>query len=203
MTSSIRDKIVDTASELFYREGVHAVGVDTIIAKAGIAKSSLYRYFRTKDDLIAAYVESEDKAFWEEWNRVEEDHADDPLATLIALLEWIGTKVAKRGHRGCPQLNIVAEFPDPGHPARKIATQHKHELRKRLTLLAHQLNTDRPDRTADQLWLLIDGCFANHDLLADGDPIAVLTGAATSLLGGQPMRPSAVKPRKTHRKQPQ
>jgi AcrR family transcriptional regulator len=190
---SIRDKIVDTASELFYREGVHAVGVDTIIAKAGIAKSSLYRHFRTKDDLIAAYLESEDRAFWEQWNHIEEDNVDNPQATLLALLSWIGTKIANPGHRGCPQLNIVAEFPDVNHPARKIATQHKHELRKRLLLLARRLNADRPERAADQLWLLIDGCFANHDLVAGIDPVVVLTDAGMSLFDLQPVQPSAAK----------
>jgi AcrR family transcriptional regulator len=162
------------------------VGVDTIIAKAGVAKSSLYRYFRTKDDLIAEYVRSEDEAFWQEWDRVASTHAGDPNAVLTALLSWIGSKIAAPRYRGCPQLNVVAEFPDAAHPARKIAAQHKTEMRRRLMDLANRLNVERPELVADQLWILIDGAFVNHDLLATHDPAALLVNAANAILQQSP-----------------
>lgn len=183
MTSStaVRDQILATASELFYRRGVHAVGVDVIIAEAGVAKSSLYRHYRSKDDLIAAYVRSEDQAFWREWDRVCSQH-DDARETLIDLLTWIGGKIATPGYRGCPQLNIVAEFPDPGHPARRVATHHKTELRRRLTELAKRLDIATPEAAADQIWLLVDGAFANHQQIAQSDPAALLVTAASAIL---------------------
>ncbi len=179
---SVREQILETASTLFYRHGVHAVGVDLIIAQAGVAKSSLYRHFRTKDDLIAAYVQAEDEAFWERWEKTASDHADDPVAELTALLNWIGTKIAAPDFRGCPQLNVVAEFPDPAHPARRIATNHKNELRHRLTTLTTRLNVGDPSAVADQLWLLIDGAFTNYDLLSHGDPGVLLAAAAKAIL---------------------
>lgn len=184
--STVREQILTTASELFYNEGVHAVGVDTIIEQAGVAKSSLYRHFRTKDELIAAYVQSEDDAFWARWDAVANGAGDDPHDALVAVLTWIGTKIATPGYRGCPQLNIAAEFPDPEHPARIVATKHKTELRRRLLQIARQLEAPHPESIADQLWLLIDGAFANHDLVADRNPVALLVNAATAMLPASP-----------------
>ncbi len=181
-STSVRDQILDTASRLFYAEGVHAVGVDTIIAEAGVAKSSLYRHFRTKDDLIAAYVQSEDDAFWQRWDAISAEH-EDARRGLDAILRWIGTKIAQPGCRGCPQLNIVAEFPDVAHPARAVATHHKTELRRRLLDLAQRVGASDAESAADQLWLVLDGAFANHDLLARRDPVEVLLRAAASVVG--------------------
>jgi AcrR family transcriptional regulator len=179
---NVREQILSTASELFYREGVHAVGIDTIIAQAGVAKSSLYRHFGSKDELIAAYVQSEDDAFWQQWDRVVAPHQNAHDA-LLALVQWIGTKIGSPDYRGCPQLNVVAEFPDETHPARRIATNHKAELRRRLTELARRLAVPEPEQVGDQLWLLIDGAFANHDLVARTiDPVATLVGATTKLM---------------------
>jgi AcrR family transcriptional regulator len=179
---NVREQILTVASELFYGHGVHAVGVDTIIAAAGVAKSSLYRYFRTKDELIAAYVQAEDAAFWEQWDAVIAPYSD-PRKKLTALLTWIGTKIANPRFRGCPQLNLVAEFPDTTHPARIVATNHKTELRRRLRVLARDLGVPKPDQAADQLWLLLDGAFANHELIAAShNPAAFLINAAAPIL---------------------
>ena len=180
--TTVRDQILETASELFYAQGANSVGVDTIIARAGVAKSSLYRHFRTKDDLIAAYVQSEDEAFWRRWDEVASAH-DNPRDALLAVLTWVGTKIAAPGYRGCPQLNIAAEFPDVTHPARVIASRHKAELRRRLADLASGIGVEHPALVGDQLWLLVDGAFANHDLIAaEHDPIAVLVDAAVAIL---------------------
>ncbi len=183
--TSVRDQILDTASRLFYAEGIHAVGVDTIIAEAGVAKSSLYRHFRTKDDLIAAYVQSEDDAFWQRWDAIAAEH-DDPRRALDALLRWIGTKIAAPGYRGCPQLNVIAEFPDVAHPARAVSAHHKTELRRRLLELAERIGAPEAESAADQLWLVLDGAFTNHDLLADRDPVALLLRAGTAIVGSAP-----------------
>src|SRR5262245_65337858 len=121
----MRDKILETASQLFYERGVRAVGVDLVVAAAGIAKTSLYRHFRTKDDLVAAFLAREDQDFWNTWNKVSERHKDDARAELDAHLEWIGDRVKRPNYRGCPQINVAAEFPELDHPARKVAKEHK------------------------------------------------------------------------------
>src|SRR5919201_4132216 len=85
-----RERILATASELFYRRGVRAVGVDLVVEEAGVAKTSLYRHFRTKDELIAAFLAREDEDFWATWDRVAERHHDDPSGELEAHFDWIG-----------------------------------------------------------------------------------------------------------------
>src|SRR5271168_3045719 len=132
----VRDRILETASALFYQRGVRAVGVDLVVEEAGVAKTSLYRHFRTKDDLIAAFLEREDEDFWKSWNCVTELHKTDPVAELEAHLDWIGERVGRPNYRGCPQLNVAAEFPDSDHPARKVASAHKQEVRRRLKGIA-------------------------------------------------------------------
>lgn len=181
--ATVREQILATACDLFYREGVHAVGVDTVIAQAGVAKSSLYRHFRTKDDLIAAYLQVEDDAFWQQWDAAAGVGGDPPEERLAAVLAWIGRKIAAAGFRGCPQLNAAAEFPDPEHPARRVAGAHRTELRRRLAELVHQLDVAEPELVTDQLWLLVEGSFANYDLIAGRDPAALLADAAAAITG--------------------
>src|SRR5882672_7257252 len=88
--TDVRDKILETASDLFYKRGIRAVGVDLVVEKAGVAKTSLYRHFGTKDDLVAAFLEREDLDFWRTWDGVAARHADDAGAELDAHMRWIG-----------------------------------------------------------------------------------------------------------------
>jgi len=179
----VRERILRTASELFYREGARAVGVDLVVARAGVAKTSLYRHFGTKDDLIAAFLEREDTEFWQQWDRVAQPHADDARAELDALLRWVGERVARENYRGCPQLNMAAEFPDAAHPARVIAVSHVQELRRRFNAIAVRLGADRPEQLAAQLLLLVNGAFVSSQGLAAEEAGPVLLAAARALLG--------------------
>src|ERR1700720_3953954 len=111
----LREKILETASDLFYHRGVRAVGVDLVVEKAGVAKTSLYRHFRTKDDLVAAFLHREDEDFWKCWDGVAQRHHADAEAELEAQLEWIGERVGRPNYRGCPQLKVAAGFPAAGH----------------------------------------------------------------------------------------
>ncbi|MFP2960310.1 TetR/AcrR family transcriptional regulator [Myxococcus sp. 1LA] len=180
--AEVRERILATASELFYSQGVRAVGVDLVVEKAGVAKTSLYRYFGTKDDLIAAFLQREDEDFWGGWDRVAQAHADAPLAELEAHLKWIAERVARPNYRGCPQLNVAAEFPDTEHPARRVATAHKQELRTRLKRLAERLGASRADELAGQLALLINGAFVSSQTLHSKEALPLLRNAALALL---------------------
>jgi AcrR family transcriptional regulator len=178
----LREKILETASALFYRRGVRAVGVDLVVAEAGVAKTSLYRHFRTKDDLIAAFLAREDQDFWGTWDAVAERHADDPQAELDAHLEWIGERIGRPNYRGCPQINVAAEFPEADHPARKVAAAHKRELRHRLKGIAERLGVGRPDELAGQLAVLVNGAFVSSQMLEAGEAIPLLRQAAHALV---------------------
>jgi AcrR family transcriptional regulator len=178
----VRERILETASGLFYRRGVRAVGVDVIVEAAGVAKTSLYRHFRTKDDLIAAFLRREDEDFWACWDRVAELHAQDPGAELDAHLAWIGERVGRPNYRGCPQINVAAEFPEEDHPARIVARAHKLELRRRLRDIAERLKVDKPDDLAAQLSVVINGAFVSSEVLVVDDATAILRQMTQALI---------------------
>jgi AcrR family transcriptional regulator len=177
----VRDRILETASALFYRQGVRAVGVDLVVEEAGVAKTSLYRHFKTKDDLIAAFLAREDEDFWRCWDSVAQRQQTDAKAELEAQLTWIGERVGRPNYRGCPQLNVAAEFPDPAHPARAVATAHKNELRRRLKKIAERLHARRPDELASQLSLLINGAFVSSQIFSADEATPVLLAASRAL----------------------
>ena len=179
--ADVRERVLSTASDLFYRHGVRAVGVDLVVAEAGVAKTSLYRHFRTKDDLIAAFLQREDEDFWRVWDQVAARHAGDAAGELDAHLDWIGKRVARPGYRGCPQLNVAAEFPQADHPARRVATTHKLELRRRLRGIAEGLGACDPDQLAAQLSLLVNGAFVSGPVLEAGEAGPMLKAAAHGL----------------------
>lgn len=180
--ADVREKILEAASALFYQRGVRAVGVDLVVEEAGVAKTSLYRHFGSKDDLVAAFLAREDRDFWGTWDRVSERHDDNANAELDGHLEWIGERLGRPNYRGCPQINVAAEFPEPTHPARRVAAHHKREMRRRLKRIAERLGAERPDELAGQLSLLIDGAFAGFHVLEPGEAVPLLQRAAQALV---------------------
>lgn len=178
----LREHILATASALFYAQGVRAVGVDLVVDEARIAKTSLYRYFPTKDDLVVAFLEREDLDFWSTWDGVAARHADDAMAELEAHMGWIGERLERANYRGCPQLNVAAEFAEPDHPARGVARAHMLGLRQRLDALAGKLGANSPTTLGAQLAILVNGAFVSKDLLSPAEAAQVLLGSARALV---------------------
>ena len=187
-TPDVRQRILDTASTLFYERGVRAVGVDLVVDESGVAKTSLYRHFRTKDDLIVAFLEREDVEFWGQWDDVAARHADDPAGEIEAHMRWIGKRLARANYRGCPQINVAAEFAEADHPAREVSRQHMLAMRKRLAELARRLGAARPSDLAAQLGLLINGAFVSASLLAPDEATRVLLASARAMLAAAAQR---------------
>lgn len=180
-SQDLRGHILATASDLFYRRGVRAVGVDLVIQEAGVAKTSLYRHFPTKDDLIVAFLQREDVDFWSLWDSVAQQHADDPMAELEAHMHWIGERLSRSNYRGCPQINVAAEFAEPDHPARHVSLAHMHALRERLDAIARRLDVPRPRELGAQLALLVNGAFVSSGLLAPEEATDVLLASVHAL----------------------
>ena len=181
-TPDVRQRILDTASTLFYERGVRAVGVDLVVDESGVAKTSLYRHFRTKDDLIVAFLEREDLEFWGQWDDVAARHAGDPAGEIEAHMRWIGKRLARANYRGCPQINVAAEFAEAEHPARAVAKRHMQAMRTRLAALARELGAARPNDLAAQLGLLVNGAFVSASMLAPDEATRVLLASARTLL---------------------
>jgi AcrR family transcriptional regulator len=179
---SARERILATASELFYREGIRAIGVDTVVERAGVSKTSLYRLFESKDALITAFAAEQDRLFWARWDRIEEQHADDPRALLEALLSGIAERIGRPAYRGCPFLNLATEFPDHNHPGRVIGRGNKEELRTRLATIVAKLGASDPNRVASQIALIINGAYATGLMADPADLRSDLVDAAMKLL---------------------
>src|SRR4029453_8797943 len=156
---SVRDRILDTASQLFSRKGVHAVGGALVVDESPIAKTSLYRHFGNKDALVAAFLEQEDTDFWRQWEAIASHPRGDPDGELEALLEWMEVRLRRPGYRGCPQLNVVAELHNPKHPARQVAAAHKERMRSHLSTIAKRMGLKGPESVGLQLALAFDGAF--------------------------------------------
>ncbi|HVO01389.1 MAG TPA: TetR/AcrR family transcriptional regulator [Candidatus Cybelea sp.] len=164
------DRIRKTARELFYREGIRAVGVDEIVSKAGVTKPSLYRSFSSKDELAAAYLRDYEGEFWTRFERAAAAHPGDPKAQIVEYLRGLGERAQRSDYRGCGLSNAALEYPARDHPARLVAEEHKHRLRVRLTEMAKDMGAAKPEVLADALFLLIEGIFVTGQLFGDGGP---------------------------------
>ena len=177
-----RERLLDTAGELFYRDGIRAVGIDTIVDRSGVARMTLYRHFASKDDLIAAYLERADERYWR-WFEAAVGPPDAPLHGRIrGLFAALGDVLAATGHRGCPFLNAAAEFPDVAHSAHRIAAGNKRELRERLRAVLQEAGVRAPDTLAGQLVVLMNGAYASGAALGTAEPAVEAAEAAVQLV---------------------
>lgn len=181
-TPKAADRILSTASELFYREGARAVGVDEIVARAGATKPSLYRAFASKDQLIAAYLQGRSADAWSYLEAAAQAHPDDPKAQILAYIEALGERALKPGYRGCGLSNAAVEYPEPKHPGRKVAVDHKAAMRERLREMTKAMGAKKPKKLADSLLLLIEGVFVTSQLFGPDGPAAAAKGAAEALI---------------------
>ena len=176
-----RTRLVDVASELFRARGINRVGVDEVVAESGVAKSTLYRWFATKDDLVVAFLDRRDEMFWQQWDAVAARHPD-ARDQLLAQLRWISAYVDRDDVRGCPFLNTTAEVPEPADRIRTRCAEHKHQLRERLRELCDDLGVDHGERLADQLLLIIDGAFSDSEVFGPGGPHRQLERCGAALI---------------------
>jgi AcrR family transcriptional regulator len=176
-----RERILETAGRLFYRDGFHAVGIDTVIAEAGVAKMTLYRHFPSKDDLIAAYLERSDREVMD-WLEAEIADVDDPRAKLVAAFDAITKLATSPRCLGCTFQGAASEFPDPDHPGHRVALAHKRAVLERFGGLAREAGLYDPDGLAAQLLLLMDGAWVAARMFGPDNHATALAGAARTLI---------------------
>lgn len=179
-----RERVLAVAEDLFYREGVRAVGIDTIIARSGVAKMSLYRSFASKDDLVVAYLEERKRRFFAWWERAVGAEDAGPSARLLGLVSAAIEKVRRPEYRGCPFLNASSEFPDAAHPARAVIAAYRREVRDRLLPLCGALDPRRAEALTTQLTVLMDGVYASEGILDDQGASAIVEAASWLLAPG-------------------
>jgi len=176
------DRIRATARDLFYREGVRAVGVDTIAAQAGVTKPTLYRCFSSKDELAAAYIRDYDAEFWERFDAAGADCPDDPRRHILNYLSGLGERASRVDYRGCGMSNVAVEYPEPDHPARLVTQASKEILRERLTAMAAGIGARKPELLGDGLLLLIEGTFVSGQIFHGPGPASSVAAVAEMMI---------------------
>ncbi|MBK5656460.1 MULTISPECIES: TetR/AcrR family transcriptional regulator [Bradyrhizobium] len=171
------DRIRASASELFYREGIRAVGVDEVVERAGVTKPSLYRSFASKDDLAAAYMRDYDLDFWEKFENPGGKSYSDPREHVLAYIRVLSTRAVREGYRGCGLSNATIEYPARDNPARQVAEAHKKVFRRRLRELAAGMGARQPAVLGDALLLLIEGIYSTGQQSEDGPAQSAVTVA--------------------------
>jgi AcrR family transcriptional regulator len=178
-----QEHLLRAANELFYREGVRAVGVDAVVERAGVNKMSLYRQFSSKDDLVVAWLEQADREFFERFERNIAKHPGNAVERLNQYFADLAQRASATDYRGCPFVNVSAEFPDASHPARLCVSRNKEKLVARLNELAAQAGAREPAALADALALLIEGIYAASQTYGPGcGPIAAAPVVAAQLI---------------------
>lgn len=177
------EKILGVARDLFYREGIRAIGVDEIVRKAGVTKPSLYRSFSSKDELAASYLRQYDRDFWARFDESVKRHPGDARRQIVDFLEGVGQRSQKKGYRGCGMTNAAVEYPGEGHPARVVSEDNKKELRRRLRAMAAEMGARDPDMLGDGLLLLIEGAYISAQLFGPGGPSRAVAENADLLIG--------------------
>ena len=176
------EKVLRSASDLFYRNGIAATGVDTIVEHAGVSKRTLYNNFGGKDELVAAYLRDRD----ERWRASLEEitnRYEDPEERLLATFEAYGEWLVGDDYRGCAFINAASEIADPDHPARAVALSHKKGVQEHLASLAAQAGLQEPDTLAEQLLLLLEGATVTASMRKSHEPLDIARSTARSLMG--------------------
>jgi AcrR family transcriptional regulator len=165
-----REHLLEVAHDLFYWQGIKGVGVDKIAATAGVAPTTLYRLFASKDDLITAYVTRADGLYKEWFDATAADEDRPARARILALFDAQTEQIQPDRCRGCPFLMALAEIPDAAHPAHQAAAGTKRWVRARFAALAASAGATDPGTVGDQLALAFEGAYASVQALGTGGP---------------------------------
>ena len=176
------DKIRESARQLFYAEGIRAVGVEEIVSHAGVTKPSLYRGFGSKDELAVAVLHDCETGFWARWDEAMDAHPGAPRAQVLGFFEGLGHRSSREDYRDCGLSNAVIEYPEADHPARLVSEAHKRDLRQRLRAKAAEMGATDPDSLGDALVLLVEGAYVSSQIFGAGGPSGAVAKAAAAVI---------------------
>ena len=165
-----REHLIEVAAELFNRLGYQAAGVDRVIAEAGIAKTTLYRHFKSKDDLIIAALTRIDEDFRTEMREAVDKMATDPAQKLLATFDFLENWFKGDVFYGCPFMGAASEHSERNHPVFQSAIIHKRLVVAYLEELAHAAGLNNPKELAEEISMLQDGATSVAHVL--GQPTA-------------------------------
>ena len=158
-TSEARTRLLNTATRIFYAEGIHSVGIDRITVEANVTRATLYRHFTGKEDLVLAYLNQADQGIRGQ-TAAAEASSQSAVGKVQAVAESITQGILSPGFRGCAFLNAAAEYPDPTHPIHQFVLAHRQWFLNTITDLLAQTSDAPADPSARHLVMLRDGAMA-------------------------------------------
>jgi AcrR family transcriptional regulator len=176
--ASTRDRILKTAGSLFYQHGYRAIGIDRIIAEADVAKGSFYHHFKSKDELMVAWIERADRLGLA-WEKAAVDQRVDPL---MAVVEAVVARAGEASCKGCTFQVGVAEFAEKDHIVHIAARSVKDRMLKRYAAYARQQGLAQPTVIARQIFLLVEGIWAASRMYGVDAPHKAAISAAKALM---------------------
>lgn len=177
-----REHVLQVAHDLFYWHGIRATGVDRVAAEAGIAPTTLYRVFPSKDHLVTGYLDRAHALYREWFDAAAAAGGADPRRRILAVFDALGEQVQPDRCRGCPFLMALAEYPERSHPAHRSAVAMKRWVRRRFGELVDELPGRRPAGLADELALVMEGVYASVAALGVAGPARYARSLAELLL---------------------
>ncbi len=184
-----RDRLVESAADLFYRHGIHRTSIDAIVAEAGLTKPTLYSHFASKDELVAAVVQVRS----DNWHEAIEERiaaARTPATRLLAVFDFLEDFIAEDNFRGCALVNASVEILSPSSPGREIARSNKAANRERIRRLASDAGLNRARSLAESLSLLFEGAIVSAHVEGDRSAGNQARRAARALIAAHSAKPS-------------
>lgn len=169
MPTQAKQRLLTTAEELFYAEGIRAVGLDRLLQASGVGRASFYRHFASKDDLVVAVLEDRDRR-WLDWLRESVEQTGDPAARPLAVFDALAQRFARKDFRGCAFINTMVEVADRESAAHQVADRHKRRVIEYLDELLTEAGRSDADELAAELALLVDGAIVTA--VREGTPEA-------------------------------
>jgi AcrR family transcriptional regulator len=182
MRPSKKDELVEKALSVFYAHGFHATGMDRLVAETGISKTSMYKHFRTKEELILATLRRRDEKFRAWFQGRVEASATEPRARLLALFTVLREWFDSADFQGCMFIKASGEFQDASHPIHALSSEHKQRLLAYVTGLAREAGASDPDGLARQLLILKEGAIVAQHMAVCDDPAGDAARAAGVLI---------------------
>lgn len=177
-----RDQLLDTAWRLFYHDGYHATGIDRILAEADVAKMTLYKHFRSKEELILAVLEKRSDLFQESFSRFLQPRKRTPERRLAAVFDWLIGWVSSKEFRGCSFQKAMAEYQDLQDPIHQAAAAHKATFYGEIRRLVAEAGLGSPKSLPDQLALLVEGAIVRAHATGSPAPAVHAKEAAYALI---------------------
>jgi AcrR family transcriptional regulator len=183
MAVSSRERIIDTAHDLFYREGFHTVGLEQILGEVGVTKTTFYNHFESKDDLMLAVLRWHDRWWRDTFAQKLRDYGGDtPRGQIKAIFDVVDELINGDDFNGCIFINVAVEFPLPHDPVHQAAAQHKQAMESIIREIAGYAGAADPAAFAQEMSLLMEGAYVTQHVTNNRDTAKVARRMADRLI---------------------